>query len=85
MTKTFSCQQKTSKNGVSVLSLVGRLGLEDVKHLSAALKEVERHGPKRIELDLAQLTHIDSTGMGLLAHKYKYFLDHRRNYRKGQN
>lgn len=75
MTNTFSCQEKTIKNGVSVLSLGGRLGLGDVKHLSEALKEAERHAPKSIELDLAQLAYIDSAGIGLLAHKYKYLLD----------
>ncbi len=54
-------------NGVTVLQLAGRVTLgEESSQLRTKLKDVLSQGKTRLVLDLAEVTYIDSTGLGTL-------------------
>jgi anti-sigma B factor antagonist len=54
-------------NGVTVLQLAGRVTLgEESAHLRAKLKDILSQGKTRLVLDLAEVTYIDSAGLGTL-------------------
>jgi anti-sigma B factor antagonist len=54
-------------NGVTVLQLVGRVVLGDESnHLRTKLKELLSQGKTRLVLDLAEVSYIDSAGLGTL-------------------
>ena len=55
------------KNGVTVLQLAGRVTLgEESNQLRTRLKDVLSQGKTRLVLDLADVTYIDSAGLGTL-------------------
>ena len=54
-------------NGVTVLQLVGRVTLgEESNQLRTRLKDILSQGKKRLVLDLAEVSYIDSAGLGTL-------------------
>lgn len=54
-------------NGVTVLTLLGRVVLGDESsRLRAKLKELLESGKKKLVLDLAEVKYIDSAGLGAL-------------------
>ncbi len=54
-------------NGVTVLDLTGRVVLgEESNQLRTKLKDILSHGKTRLVLDLAEVTYIDSAGLGTL-------------------
>jgi len=54
-------------NGVTVVQLVGRVTLgEESNQLRTKLKDLLSRGKTRLVLDLADVTYIDSTGLGTL-------------------
>jgi anti-sigma B factor antagonist len=54
-------------NGVTVLILTGRVTLgEESNQLRTKLKDLLSHGKTRLVLDLAEVTYIDSAGLGTL-------------------
>ncbi|MGO8787022.1 MAG: STAS domain-containing protein [Terriglobia bacterium] len=54
-------------NGVTVLILSGRVTLgEESSQLRTKLKDLLSHGKTRLVLDLADVTYIDSAGLGTL-------------------
>src|SRR5271157_1866016 len=54
-------------NGVTVLQLVGRVTLgEESNQLRTKLKDVLSQGKTRLVLDLAEVSYIDSAGLGTL-------------------
>ena len=54
-------------NGVTVLQLAGRVTLgEESNQLRTKLKELLSQGKTRLVLDLADVTYIDSAGLGTL-------------------
>ena len=58
-------------NGVSVIDISGRLTLgEGATKLRDDIRELVAEGKKRILLNLAGLTYMDSSGMGLLVGAY---------------
>lgn len=58
-------------NGVTVLSLTGRVVLGDESSkLRAKLKELLGKGAKKLVLDLAEVKYIDSAGLGTLVAGY---------------
>jgi anti-sigma B factor antagonist len=58
-------------NGVTILSLQGRVTLGDESsQLRSAIKELLKQGKKRLVLDLANVTYIDSAGLGTLVAAY---------------
>jgi anti-sigma B factor antagonist len=52
--------------GVRILSLIGDLDLSGRDSLRGAIAEAASEGVKRLTIDLADLTFIDSTGIGEL-------------------
>ena len=53
--------------GVTVLQLIGRVTLgEESNQLRTALKDVLSQGKTRLVLDLAEVSYIDSAGLGTL-------------------
>jgi anti-sigma B factor antagonist len=57
--------------GVTVLSLQGRVTLGDESsQLRSKIKELLQQGKKRLVLDLANVTYIDSAGLGTLVAAY---------------
>lgn len=57
--------------GVSVLSLSGKLGLgESNRQLHESIKRLVSEGKTQIVIDLAKVTHIDSSGLGELVSGY---------------
>jgi len=58
-------------NGVTVLVLAGRVTLgEESNKLRTQLKDVLAQGKTRVVLDLAEVTYIDSAGLGTLVAGY---------------
>jgi anti-sigma B factor antagonist len=58
-------------SGVTVLDLVGRITLgEESSQLRAKIKEVLGKGKTQIVLNLAEITYIDSAGLGALVSGY---------------
>ena len=58
-------------NGITVLELSGRITLGDAsQQLREKLKAVLRDGKNRLVLDLANVGHIDSAGLGTLVGGY---------------
>jgi anti-sigma B factor antagonist len=58
-------------NGVTVLVLAGRVTLGDESNkLRTQLKDVLAQGKTRVVLDLAEVTYIDSAGLGTLVAGY---------------
>jgi len=54
-------------NGVTVLQLIGRVTLgEESNHLRTKLKDLLSQGRTRLVLDLAEVSYIDSAGLGTL-------------------
>jgi anti-sigma B factor antagonist len=54
-------------DGVTVLQLAGRVTLgEESSQLRTKLKDILRQGKTRLVLDLAEVTYIDSAGLGTL-------------------
>ena len=54
-------------NGVTVLQLIGRVTLgEESSQLRTKLKDLLSQGKTRLVLDLAEVTYIDSAGLGTL-------------------
>jgi anti-sigma B factor antagonist len=54
-------------NGVTVLQLIGRVTLgEESSQLRGKLKDLLSQGRTRLVLDLAEVTYIDSAGLGTL-------------------
>jgi len=54
-------------NGVTVLMLAGRITLgEESNQLRTKLKDLLSQGKTRLVLDLAEITYIDSAGLGTL-------------------
>ncbi|MGO8815130.1 MAG: STAS domain-containing protein [Terriglobia bacterium] len=54
-------------NGVTVLQLIGRVTLgEESSQLRTKLKDLLSQGRTRLVLDLAEVTYIDSAGLGTL-------------------
>jgi anti-sigma B factor antagonist len=54
-------------SGVTVLQLIGRVTLgEESNHLRTKLKDLLSQGKTRLVLDLAEVTYIDSAGLGTL-------------------
>ena len=54
-------------NGVTVLQLIGRVTLgEESSQLRTKLKDLLSQGRTRLVLDLAEVTYIDSAGLGAL-------------------
>lgn len=57
--------------GVSILSLSGKLGLgESNRNLHESIKRLVSEGKTQIVINLAQVTHIDSSGLGELVSGY---------------
>ncbi len=62
---------ETDKDGVSVLSLAGRVTLgEESGQLRTKIKDVLGAGKTRLVLDLGDVTYIDSAGLGTLVSGY---------------
>ena len=58
-------------NGVTVLQLIGRITLgEESNQLRTKLKEILSQGKTQLVLDLAEITYIDSAGLGTLVAGY---------------
>jgi anti-sigma B factor antagonist len=58
-------------NGVTVLQLAGRITLGDGSNeLRTKLKEILSQGKTRLVLDLAEVSYIDSAGLGTLVAGY---------------
>jgi anti-sigma B factor antagonist len=58
-------------NGVTVLSLAGRVVLGDESNqLRTKLKDLLASGKKKVVLDLAEVKYIDSAGLGTLVAGY---------------
>ena len=58
-------------DGVSVLDAVGRITLgEESNQVRIKIKEMLGKGKSRIVLDLAEVSHIDSAGLGTLVSGY---------------
>jgi anti-sigma B factor antagonist len=58
-------------NGVTILSLQGRVTLGDESsQLRSTIKDLLKQGKKRMVLDLANVTYIDSAGLGALVAAY---------------
>ena len=58
-------------DGVTILTLSGRVTLGDESNqLRTSIKELLKHGRKRLVLDLAEVSYIDSAGLGTLVAAY---------------
>jgi anti-anti-sigma factor len=57
---------------VAVVSLSGTLTIDSGTFLSDTLKEVLKDGTRKIVLDMAKMTRIDSAGIGELAAAYTH-------------
>lgn len=58
-------------NGVTVLELAGRITLGDESsRIRTKIKELLEKGKTRLVLDMANVTHIDSMGLGTLVSGY---------------
>jgi anti-sigma B factor antagonist len=53
------------------ISLSGSLDLPNIKEFSETVDRLCANGSKNIELDLSEISYIDSTGMSLLLKLYK--------------
>ena len=58
--------ERTDRDGVPHLELVGELDLSTVDPLKLRLELVEREEPPAIVVDLRRVTFIDSMGLGIL-------------------
>ena len=58
-------------DGVTILTLSGRVTLGDESNqLRTSIKDFLTHGRKRLVLDLADISYIDSAGLGTLVAAY---------------
>ena len=57
------------ENGIAVIELGGRVAIgRDSGHIEPEVLEAIRCGAKKVILDLAAVSHIDSTGIGIMAY-----------------
>jgi len=59
--------EHSNENQVEVIKLTGRLTAANTKNLRAGLKVASKKAPANLVLDIAELTFVDSTGLGVLA------------------
>jgi anti-sigma B factor antagonist len=59
------------RDDCTVLAILGRLDVFSSLQFQEELGAIERSGEKHIELDLSEVTYIDSTGAGILVGAYK--------------
>ena len=57
-------------NGVTIIDVAGRLTADSQRELKELVGQVVRRGDKRIVLNLAHLTYVDSAGLGELVACY---------------
>jgi len=70
---SFTVSQRKSE-GVTVLDVTGRIVLgEDASRLLETLKGLAAGGEKRILLNLAEVTYVDSAGLGTLVRSHTAF------------
>ncbi|MEW6201650.1 MAG: STAS domain-containing protein [bacterium] len=70
--------RKTSKNGNSVLRLSGDLNFASYKALRQVVEDLFEQKQKKIIVDLGDVTHIDSMGLGTITQLWK------EGYERGQ-
>jgi len=58
------------QDSVSVVELEGRLVYEDCQRVREAVKKLLAQGRKRVILNLEQVSHCDSAGLGCLASSF---------------
>lgn len=58
-------------SSTTLLSISGELDLAVTKHLRDALERIERSAPKRLEIDLSELSFIDVAGVRAIVSAYK--------------
>ena len=56
----------SDRNGVGVINLEGSIDLYNAKQVGQAIDKVIADGKKKILMDFANVTYIDSTGIGSL-------------------
>lgn len=73
--REFSCRT-TLDHGVAVVEVFGELDLSTAPELSTSLAPVLEQRPRALNLDLAGVDFIDSTGLTLLVRTLKRLKDH---------
>lgn len=64
-------EQRKMDNGVAVVELAGRLALgRESGHIEPVVIQAIKDGAKMVVIDLAGVSHIDSTGIGVMAYCY---------------
>ena len=66
----------TTDAGTEILSIGGAITGRNIAQIQKTLDQYERSDCRRIQLDLSQVTFIDSTGAGLLVHSQRSFREH---------
>jgi anti-sigma B factor antagonist len=59
------------ENGVCVVSLKGEIDIASATTLRSALVRLRQHGYRRFVLDISEVAHMDSTGLGVLLGFYR--------------
>jgi len=59
--------EHSSENQVNIVKLTGRLTASKAKQFRSNLKDASRGTCPKLVLDMADLTFVDSTGLGILA------------------
>ena len=74
MTSLLTIQHTVAGDTVTI-RLAGKMQSLDLPLVQRIFEQAEARNPSRIDLDLANLDHLDSSGLGFLAARYKHFLD----------
>ena len=65
--------KKIKKDGIPILQLKGEVNIDTVSTLRLACEGVYNHGTKKLVLDFAKVTFIDSSGLALIIEMLQRF------------
>ena len=65
--------KKIEKDGIPILELKGEVNIDTAPVLRLACDEVYNHGTKKLVLDFAKVTFIDSVGLALMIEMLQRF------------
>ncbi|MCK4825858.1 STAS domain-containing protein [bacterium] len=65
--------KKIKKDGILILELTGEVNIDTASVLRLACEEAYNHGTKKLVLDFAEVTFIDSVGLALMIEMLQWF------------